>query len=97
MRTVITCANSSGRVVLEDSDPVRWEMNDQDGIGQEVWHLAVPLSLCRDLGANLLSLVVALNARGLGFAVEGPNDRDADLLRQRRQDDEFTRRLTGRL
>lgn len=86
MPTTIRCAASSGKVVLEDGC-LYWHVNDEDGLGQEVWHLALPPQLLRDLGANVPQLVDALNAAGLGLAVQGPNDRDQQLARMRADDE----------
>jgi hypothetical protein len=96
--TRIPCANSSGCVVLYEGDNgMTWHLNAEDGLGQEVWHLALPPALLRDLGANIVQLLDALNARGLGLAVEGRNDRDQQLAAQRRADDDAMRRARGGL
>ena len=97
MRTVIPCANSSGKVVVEDGEPLLWHLNAEDGIGQDVWHLAIPPQLLRDLGANVGAFVEALQARGLGLAVEGAHDRDQQRQRWQADDDEMGRRARGRL
>lgn len=88
MRTVIPCANSTGRVVLDEDNILVWHITAEDGLGVDVWPLAIPPDLLRDLGANVVQLVDALTARGLGMAVQGPSDRDQALQRARINDAE---------
>jgi hypothetical protein len=79
--TVIPCANSDGRVVLDEDNVLVWHINDEDGLGVDVWHLAIPPDLLRDLGGHVVQLVEVLAARGLGLAVQGTNDRDQQRAR----------------
>ena len=80
-----------GKVVLDDSGYLTWHMDDEDGLGQDVWPLAIPLSLVTALGAEgLLTLVTALSAAGLGFQVDQPRDREQQRIRAQKIDDDLS-------
>ena len=98
--TRIPCANSTGCVLVEPTASgvdLTWLINDEDGLGEPVFHLAVPVALARDLGANLHQLVIALAEQGLGFAINGTRDPEQIRVRAQKMDDEFTRLMRGGL
>jgi hypothetical protein len=89
--TRIPCANSTGSVLVEPNPSgvdLTWLINDEDGLGEPVFHLGVPAALARDLGTNLHLLVIALAEQGLGFQVDGPRDLQQTTIRAKRYDAE---------
>ena len=91
--TRIPCANSTGSVLVEPTASgvgveLTGYLNDEDGLGETVYHLTVPEALVRDLGANLHQLVLALAEQGLGFSINGTRDLEQTTARARRYDAE---------
>ena len=98
--TRIPCANSTGCVLVEPTASgvdLTWLINDEDGLGEPVFHLTVPEALVRDLGANLHLLVIALADLGLGFQINGTRDLQQIRVRAQQADVEFTRLMRGGL
>ena len=83
--------NGGGKVVLDDSGYLTWHLDDEDGLGQDIWPLGLPMALVRALGADgLMALVQALSAQGIGFGIDQPRDREQQRLRAKKIDDDLS-------
>ena len=81
--------NGGGKVVLDDSGYLTWHVDAEDGLGTDVWPLALPMGLVTALGAKgLMALVEALAAAGIGFQIDQPRDREQQRIRAQKIDDE---------